>query len=266
MEKQQPSKDHGRVFNKQELKWNFRGLLITHAVAFLLMISWLIEPTHSLWQILDDWFFWNFNDSLKNGSDNFRYFWALVNMRQFDRVVALVFLGIFIAHALKHDKQFWGRHVGVMTSMVVVLGIWTGYGTLTGIGQLLPIERISATLKYEESFRLATWSTELKTKDSSSDSFPGDHGMILMITAGFVAYYFSRGYAWLAILLAVICTMPRVVAGAHWMTDELVGAVFITMLALSWNFHTPAGEYMVRITDGIISYVSRAFGFLSNKH
>ena len=234
---------------KDETTWKIRPLLITHGLALILMLSWIFEPTRSLWQHIDDVSFWFFNDSLKNAGDAYRYFWALVNMQAFDKVVAIFLLGIFVVHGLKKGRALWGRHFGIFVAMFVVLGVWTGYGNHTGIGQLLPFERLSATLEYPDSFRLAQWSTDLKTKDASADSFPGDHGMILLIVAGFVAYYFSRRYAWFALVVAIVGTMPRVVAGAHWVTDEVVGAVFIAMLALSWNFHTPAGEYMVRISD-----------------
>lgn len=248
-----------RALQKQNMQWQWKALLITHVLAALLMLSWMIEPFHSLWMAMDDWFFWIFNDSLKNGSDSYRYFWALVNMQEFDKFVAVVLLGIFVVHALTKGKQHWGRHLGIMVAMFAVLGVWTGYGNHTGIGQLLPFERPSATLDYKDSFRLAQWSTELKTKDSSADSFPGDHGMILLIVAGFVAYYFKRGYGWFALAFAVIGTMPRVVAGAHWMTDEIVGAVFIAMLALSWNFHTPIGEWMVQQTEWLYGKVTGMF-------
>ncbi len=230
-------------------------MLVTHGIALLLMLSWIFEPSRSLWLDIDDACFWFFNDSLRDGGDWYRYFWALVNMQEFDKVVALILLGIFVVHGLKKGKALWGRHFGIMVAMFAVLGIWTGYGNHTGIGQLLPFERMSATLEYPDSFRLAQWSTELKTKDASPDSFPGDHGMILLIVAGFVAYYFSRNFAWFAFTLAIIGTMPRVVAGAHWVTDEVVGAIFIAMLALSWNFHTPAGEYMVRISDRVFQKI-----------
>jgi len=238
-----------RPLEQDETTWKIRPLLITHGLALLLMLSWVFEPTRSLWQSIDDVSFWFFNNSLKDGSDGYRYFWAMTNMRAFDMMVAIPLLGIFVVHALINKKALRGRHFGILVALIFTLGIWTGYGTFTGIGQLLPVERLSATLEYTDSFRLKHWSTELKTKDSSSDSFPGDHGMILMIAAGFVVYYFSRSYAWFAIILAIIGTMPRVVAGAHWVTDEVVGAVFIAMLALSWNFHTPAGEFIVRNSD-----------------
>ncbi|CNH93688.1 undecaprenyl pyrophosphate phosphatase [Yersinia pekkanenii] len=35
--------------------------------------------------------------------------------------------------------------------------------------------------------------TGIPTKDASGDSFPGDHGMMLMILACFMLRYFSRG-------------------------------------------------------------------------
>ena len=243
------------ALKQDELAWKIRPLLITHVIALLLMLSWIFEPTRSLWQVIDDKSFWFFNDSLRNGADWYRYFWALLNMKGFDKVVAVLLLGIFVVHGIKQGRHLWGRHFGILVAMFVVLGIWTGYGSHTGIGQLLPVERLSATLEYPDSFRLSQWTTDLKTKDASSDSFPGDHGMILLIAAGFVGYYFTRAYIFSAFTLAIIGTMPRVVAGAHWVTDELVGAVFITMLALSWNFHTPAGEYMVRISDRLFQKV-----------
>lgn len=241
------------------LKWQFKPLIITHLVAIFIMASWLIEPFRSAWLYLDVELFWWFNNSLKEGSETYRYFWALVNMQEFDKIVAILLLGIFVVHGIKSGRRLWGRHIGIMVAMFFVLGIWTGYGNGTGIGQLLPFERPSATLEFEESFRLAQWSTELKTKDSSADSFPGDHGMILLIVAGFVAYYFSRSFAWFALALAILGTMPRVVAGAHWLTDETVGAVFIALLALSWNFHTPIGEWIVRLSDQLSSKAINLF-------
>lgn len=239
------------ALEQQPLKWKVKPLIIANLTAFILFASWLVEPTRSFWLYLDTQLFQFFNNSLVEGSDSYRYFWAALNMRIFDRVMALLLLGIFIVHALTHARHLQGRHIGIVVAMFIVLGVWTGYGTLDAVGQLIPIERPSATLEFSDSFRITQWATDMDTKDSSSDSFPGDHGMILMIVAGFAIYYFSGPYTWIAIVLAFFGTLPRVVVGAHWLTDEIVGAAFITILALSWNFHTPIGEYMVRVIDSI---------------
>lgn len=234
---------------QRQVRWQPTALLISHLAAAVLLLSWLIEPGRSLWLAFDDIGFWWFNNSLANGSDGWRYFWALTNMQEFDLLVAILLLGIFVLHAIRSPRSQLGRQAGIFFAMLVVLGIWTGYGNHTGLGQLLPIERPSGTLEYNDSFRLAHWSTDIKTKDASTDTFPGDHGMILLVVAGFIGYYFSRGYMIFAIVVAIAGTLPRVVAGAHWISDELVGAVVIGVLALSWNFHTPAGEYLVRMID-----------------
>ena len=243
-------------FRHDSLEWKLKQLIFVHVIAFILMASWLFEPFKSIWLDLDHQLFWFFNHSLKEGSDLYRHFWAMTNMKNFDRVIGLLLLSFFVVHSLKHGRQLWGRHLGILTALFVSLGIWTGFGTVTGLAQLMPIERLSATLEFSDSFRVSQWS-ELKTKDASDDSFPGDHGMILLISAGFIAYYFSTKYILLAFVLVFIGTLPRVVVGAHWLTDEIVGAVFFALLALSWNFHTPLGEFIVRTTDTISRKILR---------
>jgi len=243
-------------FRQDTLAWKLRPLVFVHVIALLLMTSWLFEPFKSIWMDLDRELFWFFNHSLKEGSDFYRNFWAMANMKNFDRVIGLLLLSFFGVHAINNGKAFWGRHLGILTALFIALGIWTGFGTLTGLAHLMPLERLSATLEYADSFRLTQWS-ELNTKDASVDSFPGDHGMILLISAGFIAYYFSTKYIVLAFVVVFIGTLPRVVVGAHWLTDEIVGAIFIALLALSWNFHTPLGEFIVRSTDTISRKIFR---------
>lgn len=243
-------------FRHDSLEWKIKPLIFVHVIAVILMASWLFDPFKSIWLDLDRQLFWFFNQSLQEGSDLYRHFWAMANMKNFDRVIGILLLSFFVVHAIKNDRQLWGRHIGILSALFVALGIWTGFGTVTGLAQLMPIERLSATLEYSDSFRVSEWS-ELKTKDASDDSFPGDHGMILLISAGFIAYYFSTKYILLAFVLVFVGTLPRVVVGAHWLTDEIVGAVFFALLALSWNFHTPLGEFIVRTTDTISRKILR---------
>ena len=247
-----------------QLEWKVKHLIIIHICAALLMLSWLFEPGKTFWLYIDQELFWFFNDALKQGSDQFRYFWAATNMKNFDRVVGIILLAIFIFHAIRSGRQLWGRHIGILVALLFTLGIWTGYGTYTGIGQLLPIERLSPTLEFGDSFRIEHWAGELKTKDSSSDSFPGDHGMILLISSSFFAYYFSRSFAWFGFVLVFVGTLPRVYVGAHWVTDEVVGAIFIALLAYSWNFHTPLGEFIVRHVDQVSRYIFKKIGLLKD--
>jgi membrane-associated phospholipid phosphatase len=76
-------------------------------------------------------------------------------------------------------------------------------------------------------------------KDTASDSFPGDHGLILLLFAGFVSYFMPRIYGIIAVVMMILFTMPRLMGGSHWLTDEIVGALAIGVMTLSWVLATP---------------------------
>ncbi len=46
--------------------------------------------------------------------------------------------------------------------------------------------------------------------------------------------------------------MPRLVAGAHWASDDYMGGIAVALLAMAWGFYTPlanAGSRMfLRLT------------------
>ena len=51
----------------------------------------------------------------------------------------------------------------------------------------------------------------------------------------------------MASILAFIFIMPRLVGGAHWLTDGLIGGVVPALVAASWLLATPLGYYMSRM-------------------
>ncbi len=60
---------------------------------------------------------------------------------------------------------------------------------LNQLGHLLPVSHPSPTLTFDNINRVSVL-TGVPTKDASSDSFPGDHGMMLIIFACFMLRYF----------------------------------------------------------------------------
>ncbi len=62
---------------------------------------------------------------------------------------------------------------------------------------------------------------------------------MLLLCAGFIIRYLPGGYGLLAALFAIFFTLPRLMSGAHWLTDDLVGAVSLGTLILAWLFATP---------------------------
>lgn len=91
-----------------------------------------------------------------------------------------------------------------------------------------------------------------KTKDYSGDSFPGDHGLMLMIYAGFMLRYFGKKAFAVSCIILIIFMLPRIMAGAHWFTDIVVGSLSISLVGLSWVLLTP-------VSDKCIDFLNKIF-------
>ena len=219
--------------------WRVPILAVWQIVAVLLLLSWFVEPTRSVWLDWDEGFFRYFNDSLKTGSDSWRMLWALTNHRLFDGVSAGLLVLVFLVSAWRKGRETWVWHCAVVSVTVVAAVVGTR------IGHLIPVERPSATMLYADAFRLNQWASAFETKDISHSTFPGDHAMVALIGCGYAFHYLGRAYALAAFAAGIVIVMPRLVGGAHWLSDELVGAGFIGILILSWSFYTPLSDILV---------------------
>ncbi|MGH8549806.1 MAG: phosphatase PAP2 family protein [Methylococcales bacterium] len=224
-------------------RWWVPYLVVWQFIAVLLLMSWFIEPTRTAWLTVDDMVFCLFNDSLKTGGDSWRMLWALTNHRLFDAISAGMLALVFIVSAWRNGRASWYWHTAVLS--VTVIAVLIG----TRIGHLIPAERPSGTMLYNGVFRLNEWASGFETKDISYSTFPGDHGMVALIGYGYAFHYLGRGYALAAFVAALFVVMPRLVGGAHWLSDELVGAGFVGILVLSWSFYTPLADYLVDKAD-----------------
>ncbi|WP_432470903.1 phosphatase PAP2 family protein [Amphritea sp. HPY] len=218
--------------------WKPAVLIICNVAALLLFTSWLLEPTRSFWLYLDNQSFWAMNNSLAWG-ETWQKIWAIANNRAFDLVAAFAMLSLFAYPALISDRSNQRRYIAIFALAILTVLIFIT------IGKEIPVDRVSATTDYKDALRLSQLVPDIPTKDIASDSFPGDHGLVLFIFAGFACYYLSRAAGVLACLFMVAFALPRLMSGAHWLTDEIVGAVFLGTIALSWVFATPLGYKVV---------------------
>jgi membrane-associated phospholipid phosphatase len=226
-------------------RWWVPYLVVWQFMAVLLLMSWFVEPTRTVWLTVDDLVFCVFNDSLKTGSDSWRLLWALANHRLFDAISAGLLAVVFIVSAWRNGRASWCWHTAVLSVTVIAVVIGTR------IGHLIPVERPSGTMLYNGVFRLNEWATGFETKDISYSTFPGDHGMVALIGYGYAFHYLGKGYALAAFFAALIIVMPRLVGGAHWLSDELVGAGFVGILVLSWSFYTPLADFLVEKAERV---------------
>jgi membrane-associated phospholipid phosphatase len=227
--------------------WHPSALVVGCSACVLLLASWLLEPTRSLWLALDEKVFWALNSSL-SCCRAWQVFWALANNRLVDIVAALAMVGLYLHFLLGEGRGAKDRllAIGAMLSGLVLIAVQ--------MGKAFPYRRPSATLIHSSAIRLTELVSWLPTKDASTDTFPGDHAAVLFICAGVITVYLPRAYAAAAWTIAVVFLVPRLVSGAHWLTDDVVGAASFAGLVLTCTFATPLHRVL---TDNLERVIAR---------
>lgn len=202
-----------------------------------LFLSLYLPISHDLWAYSDNVVFHFFNDLLAT-RHTLATFIAIINNRAFD-LAALLIMGI-LYYAIFRRKDAAGKRRLVMAGVVMVVSAVI----INQIGQVFPFERLSPTLSVEQANRIGDI-TGIYTKDASKSSFPGDHGLMLMIFAAFVWRYGGFRYVPAAVLIIIIFSLPRIMSGAHWLTDIVVGSLSLTLISMSWLLLTPLSDLCV---------------------
>ena len=114
-------------------------------------------------------------------------------------------------------------------------------------------QRESPSLAVDGAVRISElfpgWQGLLQVKDASNRSFPGDHASVLMLWALFVSAFAAGARRWLAWGLAALFMLPRIVAGAHWLSDVLVGGTFLALTTVAWGLCTPYAALASGLAD-----------------
>ncbi len=233
-------------------------VLLLNLLGISLFLSWYLPARHGIWWQIDSSIFLFFNQKIVQ-SPLVAYGVAVANFRAFD-VLALLFMGLLYGHYYLQapGKQ---RHDMIILGVVILVSA----AALNQLGHLLPVSHASPTIFFKHDANVVRISelTALPTKDASLDSFPGDHGMMLMIFAAYMLRYFGvRAFtASLAILL--VFAMPRVMIGAHWFSDIAVGSLSVVLVGLSWWLLTGACD---RLVSWLSPRVPRILPLTSNRN
>ncbi|CNH85828.1 MULTISPECIES: phosphatase PAP2 family protein [Yersinia] len=220
---------------------NLPTILLLNLLGIALFFSWYIPVNHGFWFKIDSAIFFYFNQHLLS-SPPFLHLVAITNNRGFDAISLMCMGLLYLYFYIKEPPT--GRRRLIVTGVVMLLTAVI----LNQLGHLLPVSHPSPTLTFENINRVSEL-TGIPTKDASSDSFPGDHGMMLMIFACFMLRYFSRGAFAIALLIVVIFSMPRVMIGAHWFTDIAVGSLAVVLVGASWVLLTPLSDKIIDVIN-----------------
>ncbi|UUE59233.1 phosphatase PAP2 family protein [Pectobacterium aroidearum] len=222
----------------------FSSIVVLNVLGISLFLSWYLLENHGFWFTLDSHIFFYFNRLLAD-SPTFLHLVAITNNRAFDGC-ALIAMGLLYLSFYLKATPAERRRLLIIGFVMLLTAV-----TLNQAGHLLPVQHASPTLYFNDINRVSDL-TGIPTKDASSDSFPGDHGMMLMIFAAFMLRYFTRTAFAIALVIMVIFSLPRIMIGAHWFTDIAVGSLSVVLVGLSWWLLTPASDAAIALLDRLL--------------
>ncbi|MFJ5429185.1 phosphatase PAP2 family protein [Pectobacterium actinidiae] len=222
----------------------FSSILVLNVLGIGLFLSWYLPENHGFWLTLDSHIFFYFNRLLVD-SPTFLHLVAITNNRAFDGC-ALVAMGLLYLSFYLKATPTERRRLLILGFIMLLTAV-----VLNQAGHLLPVQHASPTLYFSDVNRVSDL-TGIPTKDASSDSFPGDHGMMLMIFAAFMLRYFTRTAFAISLAIVVIFSLPRIMIGAHWFTDIAVGSLSVVLVGLSWWLLTPASDAAIALLNRLL--------------
>ncbi|MGI8471974.1 phosphatase PAP2 family protein [Pectobacterium brasiliense] len=222
----------------------FSSILMLNVLGIGLFLSWYLPENHGFWLTLDSHIFFYFNRLLVD-SPTFLHLVAITNNRAFDGCVLVAMGLLYLSFYLKATPTE-RRRLLILGFVMLLTAV-----VLNQAGHLLPVQHASPTLYFSDVNRVSDL-TGIPTKDASSDSFPGDHGMMLMIFAAFMLRYFTRTAFAIGLAIMVIFSLPRIMIGAHWFTDIAVGSLSVVLVGLSWWLLTPASDAAIALLNRLL--------------
>jgi Kdo2-lipid A phosphotransferase len=234
--------------------WQPRLLIGAHLAAALLLLSWLLPPTSLLWDWLDENLFRWLNGSLID-RPLLQLFWAILCARVLDLPVAAI-LGLYsMLYLFRTGRR---NEVGERMARMAYMGLF-----LSGAVYLFHILLFKGFNYYRlsPSFALEAkvWLSQsvdigLNIRDKSRHSFPSDHGVQLYYWTAFFFRFGGRRLGLSALGLTLFLSVPRLVSGAHWMSDGVVGSLFLVLIVWSWAVGTPLMERAVGLLTPLFNW------------
>lgn len=214
---------------------NKRTFLLLHLLAFLLLGSWLVPFTRRYWDIFDLAVFRLLNTSIVS-SPITQFFWAIANVRFVDIFGAIYTTTFFLLYVFeKKEKR------PLRLAQFIYLCFWMEIGILlskegaTWLLKSINFMRDSPSYLYHCPVLLSKVAPWLVVKDCSHCSFPSDHALIALQWASFIWFFCGTRLGLLALISATFFVLPRLIAGAHWITDLLIGSMTMILILLAWS-------------------------------
>lgn len=228
--------------------WRLKPFLYCYPLAVLLFLTFFLSPADSIWKPVDEAFFRLLNNTLASGGP-----WATIvawaNTKIFDTlwagVMGLLCLWVFLSPRYGMFKDRFAHisavAVGVVASIAITKLVFKHY------------DRLSPGRYFDDFVNLNDLLPDIAAKVGSSSSFPGDHGVasVLLVICFIVFFRPWPHLAVIALPIAIINTLPRLIAGGHWFSDVVVGAGSIGLIVYPLLVGTPYLRFVRKVTEVI---------------
>ncbi len=221
----------------KKFSFNITAFFALNIFSILLVLSWTYGATREYWDLLDRWIFELTNPLLNESGSAWSWFWAVLSIRIADLIPLFVILWFFYAKdAVFADKDRLAGLIGFGLLGIVML---FARELLDFYIESVNLNRASPTAFIADAIRLSSIYPDFGLKDVSGDSFPGDHAAVLFTWLGYCLFFARNKWSWWIVFFVVLFSMPRLAAGAHWMSDILVGGSSTALTALAFGLYTP---------------------------
>ncbi len=218
--------------------WKWKLLLLWHVVGALLIGSLFWPVTKVYWEMFDIAFFKMINSTLRD-RPTWQLFWACANHKLADWVEDVCILAFFWAYVKQAHSSLRLRKVAEVLFCALFIGAVICLVNQILFRENLQITRLSPSSVVDDCVRLSKEVSCMRVKDVSSKSFPGDHGTTALLFGASFSLLAGWRLGILASLYAAFLCMPRMITGAHWFSDVVVGSGTIAIITLSWAFCSP---------------------------
>lgn len=243
--------------------WRPKHFFFLQLASMLLLGSWLLPSTRAFWTALDIPVYRALNGSLGHwyGWD---LLWAFLSTRIADLCAAAVMLCALIYRDLIFAQAQLRRALVtffvLLLVMLVVRVLFTKFITAQGLQHASPSVHLGGGFQLSAAF---SWMEQFfEIKDRSSRSFPGDHASVLLLWVVFLSVFSKGKQRVLVCLTGLFFILPRLIAGAHWLSDNLVGGGFVVLQTLAWGYCSIFGDKLYQLLEKLSNPVFRALQYL----
>jgi len=169
-----------------------------------------------------------------------------------DWIHDLIMLLFFLFNIMWASRQLKMRKVAELIFSCAFIALIIHIVNGSFFTDFIHILRSSPTLEDTGAFRLSHVIEWTKVKDHSRRSFPSDHAVTAILFTCLSFHLLGRKIGFISIPYAIFFCLPRLIAGAHWITDIVIGSVSIALITTSLAFGTPFANTCINVIERTI--------------